>query len=65
MGKFGVWYEAYLYVNADPAIVYAPPHSDDEWGDIIPPYQWGAGTWFPGISRSSSCQAGALDPISW
>jgi hypothetical protein len=27
--------------SADPDVAYPPPRNGDQWGDIIPPYQWG------------------------
>lgn len=38
--------------SADPAVAYPPPHSGDQWGDVIPPYSWTGGS-YPGLNWPS------------
>ena len=44
---------------ADPDVAYPPPHNGDQWGDIIPPYQYGdtPEESFPGMNWDTAGQA--------
>jgi hypothetical protein len=45
--------------TADPNVAYPPPRNGDQWGDIIPPYQWGETPEesFPGMNWDATGQA--------
>jgi LPXTG-motif cell wall-anchored protein len=40
---------AFDFTAEDPEALYPPPHNGDQWGDIIPPYDYADGH-FPGIN---------------
>ena len=53
--------------TADPDVAYPTPRNGDQWGDIIPPYQWGddPSQSFPGMNWTDGqaiLEAGCANP---